>query len=102
MYIVKNTKKKRNKFKITLRLLHARRHAGEEIDGRHIHLVFAVWMWHLNGSKIAKHFVGRGKVTNPIFVLNDLRGRSPIGLKKKNTQITNRVSCMLTIITLFF
>lgn len=78
----------------TLRLLHARRHTGEEIDGRHVHLVLAVRMRHLNGGKVAKDFVGRRKVAHTVFVLNDLwitHGAGADG-KEKSTQLYNGAS----------
>lgn len=57
---------------ITVRLFHARRHAGEKVNWRHVHLVLSVRMRHLDGGKIAKHFVGRRELAHPVFVLDYL------------------------------
>lgn len=58
---------------VTVRLFGTRRHAGEKIDGRHVHLVLAVRMRHLNGGKVSEHFVGRRELAHAVLVFDNLQ-----------------------------
>lgn len=56
----------------TIWLLHARRHACEEVDRRHEHLD-GLALGRLDGGKVAEYLVRRRVLADAIFVLDDLR-----------------------------
>lgn len=84
-YIIEN-----KGFAFTVRLLHSRRHAGEKVNRRHVYLVLAVRMRHLNGGEIAKHFVGRRELTHPVLVLDYLLWGASTNRKQANRTHTQR------------